>query len=186
MCGLFPFLFLSKMRKLQSQKSQGVRGNVDGAGRAGRGDPALREAKKAELATWLASEIEVRTWKRLPSRGCMCFVPSLAEYMFWRTTGDVIRLSLYCITMCISTDVCQGLLVLTRSKPSSRYTSVNHSNDMAHVWVKILKRCTFFHFLWVEKTFPGISLPKEFVFRKNAVDALGRLYSVKKSMASSK
>ena len=48
------------MRKLQSQKPQGVRGgDVTGGGRAG-GDSAMREAKKSELAAWLASEIEVR------------------------------------------------------------------------------------------------------------------------------
>jgi len=77
-----PFLLLFKMRKLQSQKSQGVRGNVDGAGRAGGGDPALREAKKAELATWLASEIEVRTWKSLPSRGYVFLSPPLQNIYF--------------------------------------------------------------------------------------------------------
>lgn len=58
---------------------------MDGAGRAGGGDPALREAKKAELATWLASEIEVCTciepavYGSVYHPGSCVFVPSLAE-----------------------------------------------------------------------------------------------------------
>lgn len=52
------------MRKLETQKLKGARGGgggSDGMAGAGPSDPDVKEAKKSELTTWLAAEIEVRT-----------------------------------------------------------------------------------------------------------------------------
>lgn len=48
-----------QVRKLQSQGRRGGDGAGATGGRADGGSPAVKEAKKAELAAWLATEIEV-------------------------------------------------------------------------------------------------------------------------------
>lgn len=58
------------MRKLETQKLKGSRGGGgDGMARAGPKDPDVKEAKKAELTTWLAAEIEVRVGVSGPAGG---------------------------------------------------------------------------------------------------------------------
>lgn len=48
-----------QVRKLQSQGRRGGDAAGSTAGRGDGGSPAVKEAKKVELAAWLAAEIEV-------------------------------------------------------------------------------------------------------------------------------
>lgn len=50
-----------QMRKLQAQRPRGGRGSGDclGVSGTGAGDPEMKEAKRVEMAAWLAAEIEV-------------------------------------------------------------------------------------------------------------------------------
>lgn len=61
---MFVCCMVRKVRKLQSQRPSAGRGGVDGTGLArvpggDARDPSVKDAKKAELSAWLASEIEV-------------------------------------------------------------------------------------------------------------------------------